>query len=420
MRRVCSLVLSLDLVLTAAAPAQADPGVLDPLFGGDGTVTAFPHGSIATGVAIDHKHRIVAVGYTVDGGVDVAIARFRPDGSPDPAFGKDGRMRFDLGGADYAFDVAIAASGGIAIAGRRVGAEDRMFVLRLRPNGRRQPGFGRNGLKLVDFGKPQQGANAIAFTPQDRIVIGGFTSNGVLSRSALARLSDAGRFDPGFSGDGRASFEIGSGSEQVNDLLVLGGGRIVAAGYAETGQAPRLSLFRATSSGALDHGFGTGGDGASTFDIAKGPDVANALTIAGNGDYLLAGRAGTDADWAVLAARGSGRRDPGYGRDGQVVLNLATAFEEATDIVAWGARALLVGRIRGHGSDDIGVVRLKATGRPDPTFAGDGIARIDVSGSGSVDTAAAAALQSNGKVIAAGQTWHGGIPRFVIARIRKT
>ncbi len=80
----------------------------------------------------------------------------------------------------------------------------------------------------------------------------------------------------------------------------------------------------------------------------------------------------------------------------------------------WGARALVVGRIHGTG-DDIGIVRLKAGGGLDTTFGGDGIVRIDVSGT--TDAASSAALQDNGKLVVAGQTWRGGVPRFVVARV---
>jgi hypothetical protein len=96
------------------------------------------------------------------------------------------------------------------------------------------------------------------------------------------------------------------------------------------------------------------------------------------------------------------------------VIHLAHAFEEATDIVAWGARSLVVGRIHGTG-DDIGVMRLKAGGGLDTSFSGDGIVRIDVSGT--ADAAAAAVLQDNGKLMIAGQTWRSGVPRFVLARV---
>jgi uncharacterized delta-60 repeat protein len=413
MRRFPVLLLAIVLALVAL-PAHAARALLDRTFGGDGIVTAFSDGAVATAVGIDAHHRLVAVGYTTHRGVDVAVARFEPNGSPDASFGAHGQRRYDLGGADYAFDAAVIPSGGIVIVGRTSKAQDKMFVLRLRPDGTRQPRFGNHGVKLINFGKPLQSANAVALTHRGRIVVGGYTSNGVGARSALARLSPLGTLDTGFGGDGMVSFDIGSGAEQINDLRVLKSGSIVAAGDAELGQNPRFSILEVRSDGKLDTTFGTGHDGSSTIDVAPGPDVANAFTVAANGDYLLAGYAGTRADPAVLALTKHGIPDPSYGRQGRVVVRLATAFEEAADIVREGAKSLLVGRIRGAG-DDIGVIRLKAGGALDTSFSGDGILRIDVAGS--TDAGADGLLQPNGKLVVAGQSWRAGVPRFVLARI---
>ena len=306
-------------------------------------------------------------------------------------------------------------NGGIVVVGRRSNAHDRMFVLRVRPDGTRQPSFGHHGVTFIDFGKPLQSANAVDLTRQGRIVVGGYTTNGVGARSALARLSPRGRLDKGFGGDGMVSVDIGSGAEQINDVRVLAGGAIVAAGDAENGQNPRFSVLRVGSDGKLDHSFGTGDDGSSTFDVATGPDVVNALAVAANGDYLLAGYAGAHADPAVLAVRHNGLLDTSYGSHGHVVIKLANAFEEAADIVRQDGKALLVGRIRGN-HDDLGVIRLKAGGALDTSFSGDGILRIDVNGS--TDAGAAGLLQPNGKLVVAGQTWRNGLPHFLLARLQ--
>ena len=305
MRRFPALFVAV-LFAVLPRPAHAAPALLDPVFGGDGIVTAFPDGAIATAVGIDTDRRIVAVGYTTGRHVDVVIARFKPDGTPDSSFGAKGHRRYDLGGADYAFAAAVIPNGGIVVVGRRSNAHDRMFVLRVRPDGTRQPSFGHHGVTFIDFGKPLQSANAVDLTRQGRIVVGGYTTNGVGARSALARLSPRGRLDKGFGGDGMVSVDIGSGAEQINDVRVLAGGAIVAAGDAENGQNPRFSVLRVGSDGKLDHSFGTGDDGSSTFDVATGPDVVNALAVAANGDYLLAGYAGAHADPAVLAVRHNG------------------------------------------------------------------------------------------------------------------
>ena len=144
---------------------------------------------------------------------------------------------------------------------------------------------------------------------------------------------------------------------------MLPGGGILAAGVAENAQDPKFSLVKLTGSGRLDTTFGVGDDGVSTFDVAAGPDAANALTIAADGDLLLAGSTGNQGDWAVVATRPNGVLDHTYGDQGRVVLRLAHAFEEATDIVAWGSRALVVGRIHGPATTSASC-GLKAGWRP--------------------------------------------------------
>ena len=60
----------------------------------------------------------MVAGYTLGPDPDFALARFRPNGRSDPDFGGgDGRVTTDLGGVDYAFDVALASKGRIVVAG---------------------------------------------------------------------------------------------------------------------------------------------------------------------------------------------------------------------------------------------------------------------------------------------------------------
>ena len=77
----------------------------------------------------------------------------------------------------------------------------------------------------------------------------------------------------------------------------------------------------------------------------------------------------------------------------------------------------MAGRIHHTGTgDDAGVVRLRAGGRLDGTFGTGGVTRVDVSGG--TDAAHGSALQANGKVVLAGETWAAGSPRFLVARLR--
>lgn len=411
------------LVVLLAAPAGAAAGDLDTAFGGDGLVTTFPNGSIATAVALDADGRIVVAGYTLDGEVDVAVARFLADGAPDPTFGGgDGRVRLDLGGADYAFDLALDG-GGMAIAGKRTTAHaDVAFVVRLGHRGAPTSAFGGgDGVVTVDYGKRYQGASALAFTPKGRLVLGGFTSNGATSRSALARLLPDGSLDGSFSNDGRLTLDLSDGAEQANDLAVLDDGRIVAAGYAEVGLQPRFSLFRVLGSGVLDTTFGTAA-GVTLTNLGPGADVANALALQPDGRLVLAGSAanGLGDDWGVARYGFRGRPDATFDGDGMLILAFTDAAEEATGVVPWGARLVLAGRAQGVTTgDDLTIVRLKSGGALDTTFGGDGVVRVD-GGSAATDAAHAVAIQPNGKIVVVGETWRDKVPRFVVARLRSS
>ena len=179
--RTSTLAVAIVVTLTVCTPpALAAGGNLDQTFSGDGRVTTFPRGATAFGLAIDAQGRILVAGYTLDGDTDVALARFRPDGSPDPDFGDgDGRVTTDLGGTDYGFDIALGSNGRIVVAGQRDRPSGtQMAVAVYGPRGGLDRDFSGDGITFVGFDKEFQGANAVAVTENDTIVLGGSTSNG--------------------------------------------------------------------------------------------------------------------------------------------------------------------------------------------------------------------------------------------------
>jgi uncharacterized delta-60 repeat protein len=417
MRRL-SLLAVIGLTALSIAHAGPAPGDLDGTFSGDGIATAFKTGSVANAVAIDHAGRSVVVGQTTDDHVDVAVARFLPDGSPDLTFGTNGRVRMPLHAeAAVAFDVAIADDDGLAIAGRRTrrAAED-SFVLRLDDAGEAVAAFGGDGLALVDFGK-QESANAVAFADSGRIDLAGYVTNGTTERCAFARLDADGTLDPRFSGNGTRFADVSPGTEQINDLITLPGGDVVAAGYAETGTQPRFLIVHLRSSGAFAAGFGH--EGIVRTDLGPGADVANAIARTGSGELVLAGSAANDGhrDWGVARYRADGSLDGSFGDAGVVILAWTSAPEAADDVLTAGRKLVIAGRIhRTATGDDAGVVRLRRGGKLDDTFGVGGVARVDVAGA--TDAAHGLARQASGKIVLAGETWVAGSPRFLVARLR--
>lgn len=106
----------------AAVRCRPD-GTLDPHFSDDGRVRTEFQGDEdwARGVAIQADGTIVSVGYAyTEGSSDFAATRDGRGGRLDRAFGNEGRVRTrfgDAAGDDYAFDAAVQPDGKIVAAG---------------------------------------------------------------------------------------------------------------------------------------------------------------------------------------------------------------------------------------------------------------------------------------------------------------
>ena len=417
--RTFTIVSLVATIVTVGAPAaSAAGGKLDGSFSDDGRATAFPNGGTAFGVAIDGKGRIVVAGYTLDNRTDFAVARFRPNGRLDPNFGGgDGRVSTNLGGTDYGFDIAIGPKGRIVVAGERARRSGtRMAVAVYTPSGGLDRSFSNDGIAFVGFDREFQGANAVAIGAGGKIVIGGSTSNGETSRWALARLRPDGSRDRDFGGDGRVTADLTASDELINDLAIVGGGKIVAVGSAESGLSPRIAIARFLLRGKLDRDFGK--RGVKFTDVANGADAANGVDEQPDGRLIVVGSVanGGKADWGVLRYGPNGRLDGSFHGDGVRILGFGPDYEFAhAAVVQPNGRIVVVGRIRRSNDDQFGVVRLKPNGSYDLSFSKDGRVVVDFD-SGS-DTARDVALQDNGRIVVGGEASRGG-RRVGVARLR--
>ena len=417
-RAIRTTLLGCAVVAAIATPAVAVAGRLDRTFGRDGRVTAFPGGASGYAVALDARGRVVVAGYTTRGNADFAVARFRPNGTPDPEFGRgDGRVTIDLGGRDFAFDLAVGERGRIVVAGRRErAARSVMAVAALGPRGGLDRRFSKDGVAFVRFGKQFQGATAVAIGASDRIVLGGTASNGETSRWAVARLRPNGSRDRSFGGDGRVSVDISRADEQINDLVIVEGGTIVAVGSAAKGLSPRIALGRFLIGGGLDRSFAD--RGVKITNVAPGADIGLGLAPQPDGKVVVAAQVangGTGA-WGVMRYGRKGRLDDTFGRDGIRVLSFGPDYEFARSVaVQPNGRIVVAGRIRRNADDQWGIVRLKDNGSFDKGFAKRGRATVGF-GRGS-DTARSVVLQDNGKIVVAGEAITRGKRRIAVARL---
>jgi uncharacterized delta-60 repeat protein len=263
-------------------------GTLDPTFDGDGIVTTefTPGYDIAHGIAIQPNGRIVVAGQSGTEEPWYAMARYRADGTLDPAFGGgDGKVRTRMGMWGVARAVALQADGKIVLAG----SGGMAFTLaRYRRDGSLDPTFGGDG--RVSAG-PYGWADALAIRADGRIVVGGDWD---IFRFAVARYLPNGHLDPSFSGDGWVRTSVGSGEQGVHGLVLRPNGKVVAVGYIgphEFGDpvVPRIVLVRYTAHGRLDRTFGHDGKVETRFAGGVYPRGSAKLP---NGGIVVVGGAG--------------------------------------------------------------------------------------------------------------------------------
>ena len=143
-----ALAAGLGLLAMSASGALAAEGDLDNSFSGDGRLVFNVDNGRGEGVAVDSKGRIVEAGNIDPPGADtsdIAVARFLPDGSPDPSFSGDGLATVNAGGGtniDVASAVSIDQQG--RIVRRRGGPAGWRLERRDRPLHR----LGRSGSRL--------------------------------------------------------------------------------------------------------------------------------------------------------------------------------------------------------------------------------------------------------------------------------
>ena len=139
---------------TITATAELPTHVrLDASFGGTGTL---PQGTITQDVALQPDGKIVTAGLRYNGGssnfYDVAVSRFRADGTADTTFGGTGTVFTDVSGqSDRAHAVLIQPDGKILVGGTGGDGPHFFFVLaRYNPDGSLDSTFGNGGKVVTD------------------------------------------------------------------------------------------------------------------------------------------------------------------------------------------------------------------------------------------------------------------------------
>ena len=163
--------------------------------------------------------------------------------------------------------------------------------------------FDGDGKVVTPIGAGHDEAHAVALQPDGRIVVAGFSESGTGRRFAVARYQPDGSLDTSFDGDGKVTLPpIGSGSrDEAYAVALQPDGRIVLAGDGWGADGfPHFAVARLNPDGSLDTGFDSDGLVATPFGAKA---ALRGVAVHADGKILVAGNAATDTGsggWAAL------------------------------------------------------------------------------------------------------------------------
>ncbi|MBK8039987.1 MAG: cadherin-like beta sandwich domain-containing protein [Verrucomicrobiaceae bacterium] len=406
--------------VTVTRAATAGPGDRDFSFGTQGIVTT-PIGNgddSAEGVVVQPDGKIIAVGYTIDGSNndDFAVVRYNADGSPDTSFGTGCKVITPFGSEDDdAFAVALQSDGKIVVAGRSASGTHRFAVARYNTDGSPDGSFGTGG-KVVTPVIAGDYAYSVAIQTDGKIVVAGRTVSAGTEDIALVRYTSAGVPDSSFGTGGKVITPIGTGDESAQEVKLQSDGKIIVAGFSHNGSNWDFALVRYNSDGSRDSSFGT--DGKATTPISgSSNDYAYSIAIQPDGKFIVAGstEVGGGYDSVLVRYTTSGIPDTTFNGTGKLVIPLSAGYDELYEVALQSDGKILAAGYAGTPpNSDFALLRYHADGTPDNSFYGTGKVITPV-GSGN-DIGKALAVQPNGRVVVAGISNNGSNNDFALVR----
>jgi uncharacterized delta-60 repeat protein len=398
--------IALGAVVTAVAlglasdDAPQPAGALDESFGEAGIVRAAAMAvEPATFIRLEDG-RIVAVGSAGRGRRTFELVAYRPDGSLDESFGRNGVVRTRIGTYAVAKAAAARPDGGFVVAGcassvpRAHDCGDKLALAAYLPDGALDRSFGDRGVVTTSFPRAFPEALALALQPDGRMVAAGGLFGDLAPRDSHFAVSETailvvrhraeGSLDPSFGRQGVVLVRV-PGPRGIpvaaSEVALQADGRILLGESAVfTKRADGFRVIRLRDDGTLDPTFGVGGRTQATLSTTSPCCSAlGALVPLPDGRIVAAGQDSEAKRRAALVRfTATGTLDRSFGDDGIVFAGRQQdAWVHAADVFP-----LEQGQILAVGWANVGprpsprahylLLRLTESGALDRSFGQDG------------------------------------------------
>ncbi len=418
LKKKCFFMIVLFVLLSTQAFSQ--DGQLDTTFAGTGGTIVYI-GSFgndeAHSVAIQSDGKIVAGGFAYFSSGNeytFALIRLKSNGELDSTFGTNGIVTTGFGGSNTdarAYSIVIQPDGKIIAGGYSStgsnGTQHVFTLVRYNINGSIDSTFGTGGVVTTAVGTSDDKIYSLIIQQDEKIIAGGTSYNSLFTTGteydfALARYNTNGSLDASFGNKGivttRVSFNNNSGGDdEVRSLVLQSDGKIIAAGYSYGGYA----MVRYNSNGTPDNTFGNAG---IVLNSVSGSDYDNAIALQSDGKIVSAGASYLNNRYVFSLIRNNpdGSLDNSFGVNGVVATQIDSSDDGINALAIQSDGKIIVGGYSENNSQNylFALARYNTDGSLDKTFGYNGVA-VTAVGLGD-DKINALAIQSDGKIIAAG------------------
>lgn len=472
MKHFLTFCLAGFLLLSLAAFSQS--GSLDPSFGTGGKhienfgVAGFELVALVT----QPDGKILVGGYAdfYNTGTDLILVRFLADGTPDLAFGQNGRVVTNIssnsfdemeallllpsgkilvassgtqntlvcynsdGSLDLSFDedgllpitnpsnfslrdMQVQTDGKILLLGQGGDYPQAFIVLRRNSNGSTDNSFDTDG--IASFSLPDQylSARSMALQSDGKILLAGIREDMDPNNQAylITQLTATGALDNSFgSGTGYVLLNPGPEMEDLTQIQVLTNGKIVAGGYGYSLSAAYTYtvVLRLTTTGLPDTEFSTNGirllhTGGSFFSLGRLLPDGEKLVLSGVQKNSFG-----MYSLAFLRLNNDGSNDNSFGSSG-IASFAATNQSRLGVLVArqFNGKYLAGGYFSNGKLYEAGLAQVLANGIPDSDFSDDGLATFMLTNANGADRATCLLMYPDNSFLVGG-SYESGIDRF--------
>jgi uncharacterized delta-60 repeat protein len=228
------------------------------------------------------------------------------------------------------------------------------------------------------------------------------------TKIAVVRFNSSGSIDSTFDNDGIVTASVGTVSDQGYATTIQTDGKILVAAHSFSGANNDYALIRLNANGSLDATFGTAG---RVLTDIYGDDLPYAISLQTDGKIVVAGI--SNNDFSVVRYRTDGSLDTSFDSDGKVRTSFGAGEDVATSLaIQSDGKIVLAGNTNSVQSQvGIALARYNSNGSLDASFDGDGLVTTSIP-----CTTFGIAVQTNGKILVSGHGYGGANIDFSLAR----